>query len=83
MVLLISLLLQFAVEKLGGIDVLILNHIAVTPMAEWHGTEENYKDFDMILDVNFKAYVHVATHAMVALEKTAGRLVVVSSISGK
>lgn len=73
---------QFAQEKFGGLDILVLNHIAVSPMAEWTGTEENFKYLHLIHDVNYKAYVHLATYAMPLLEESHGSLVVVSSIVG-
>ncbi|KAJ8313424.1 hypothetical protein KUTeg_009052 [Tegillarca granosa] len=69
--------------KLGGIDYLVLNHIIVIPMGVWQGTVENLTLMDKIIDVNFKAYVHLASHAIPYLQESQGHIIVVSSLSGK
>lgn len=72
-----------AKDKLGGIDYLVLNHIIVIPMGVWQGTVENLTLMDKIIDVNFKAYVHLASHAIPYLQESQGHIIVVSSLSGK
>ncbi|XP_033112385.1 hydroxysteroid 11-beta-dehydrogenase 1-like protein [Anneissia japonica] len=73
-------LVNEAVQRFGGIDYLILNHIISYSFEFWEG------DFDYLertMTVNFGAYVALATFATPVLEKSKGRIVVVSSLSGK
>lgn len=37
---------------------------------------------DTILDVNFKAYVHLTSHALPTLSENKGRIIVMDSLSG-
>ncbi|RLV84463.1 hypothetical protein DV515_00016204 [Chloebia gouldiae] len=66
---------EFAVQKLGGLDYLVLNHIGTNRFQECTG------------DVEYTAgpcsYVALATVALPTLEKNRGALVVVSSLTGK
>ncbi|NWV06605.1 DHI1L protein, partial [Ptilonorhynchus violaceus] len=71
---------QFAVEKLGGLDYLVLNHIGVNRFQMWTGDME-YTSW--LMQVNFLSYVALATAALPTLEKNRGSLVVVSSLAGK
>ncbi|KAM6113829.1 hydroxysteroid 11-beta-dehydrogenase 1-like protein [Phoenicopterus ruber ruber] len=71
---------QFAVQKLGGLDYLVLNHIGVTHFQMWAGDVE-YTHW--LMQVNFFSYVALATAALPILEKNNGSLVVVSSLTGK
>ncbi|XP_064596087.1 hydroxysteroid 11-beta-dehydrogenase 1-like protein [Liolophura sinensis] len=75
--------IQEAVDRMGGLDYLVLNHILVHNLGGWEGSPENLTRLNTIMDVNFKAYVHLATHAMPHLDKTEGRVIVVSSVAGK
>ena len=75
--------IQRAAEYLGGLDYLVLNHIAISPLGEWQGSPENFTLMDKILDINFKAYVHLTSHALPMLEDSRGSIVVVSSIAGR
>ncbi|NXG68842.1 DHI1L protein, partial [Baryphthengus martii] len=72
--------LQFAVQKLGGLDYLVLNHIGVTRFQMWAGDVEYTR---WLMQVNFFSYVALATAALPTLEKNRGSLVVVSSLTGK
>ncbi|XP_048251066.1 hydroxysteroid 11-beta-dehydrogenase 1-like protein isoform X1 [Haliotis rufescens] len=72
-----------ATRRLGGIDILVLNHITVMPLGEWKGTPQNLSSLQHIFDVNFRAYVHLTSHAFSELEKTSGSVIVVSSFAGK
>lgn len=67
---------------MGGLDYLVLNHILVHNLGGWEGSPENLTKLNTIMDVNFKAYVHLATHAMPHLDKTDGHVIVVSSVAG-
>ncbi|XP_052658063.1 hydroxysteroid 11-beta-dehydrogenase 1-like protein isoform X3 [Harpia harpyja] len=71
---------QFAVQKLGGLDYLVLNHIGVTHFQMWAGDVEYTR---WLMQVNFFSYVALATAALPTLEKNKGSLVVVSSLTGK
>ncbi|NXL93256.1 DHI1L protein, partial [Alectura lathami] len=71
---------QFAVQKLGGLDYLVLNHIGVSPFQMWGGDVEHTR---WLMQVNFFSYVALATAALPTLEKNKGSLVVVSSLTGR
>ncbi|XP_065555845.1 hydroxysteroid 11-beta-dehydrogenase 1-like protein isoform X2 [Lathamus discolor] len=70
---------QFAVQKLGGLDYLVLNHIGMTRFQMWDGDVEYTR---WLMQVNFFSYVALATAALPTLEKNQGSLVVVSSLTG-
>ena len=78
-----SLSFQAAEAKLGGIDYLVLNHILNIDMGEWQGSSLNLTLLQSILDVNFNAYVHLASHALPALEKSGGSIIIMSSLAGE
>ncbi|NXH50274.1 DHI1L protein, partial [Dicaeum eximium] len=71
---------QFAVQKLGGLDYLVLNHIGTNRFQEWSGDVEYTR---WLMQVNFLSYVALATAALTTLEENGGALVVVSSLAGK
>ncbi|XP_026199049.1 hydroxysteroid 11-beta-dehydrogenase 1-like protein [Anabas testudineus] len=71
---------DFAVEKLGGLDYLVLNHIGPTPFSMWDGDLEHTR---WLFKVNFFSYVQMAKRALNALEQSKGSLVAVSSLLGK
>ncbi|XP_061190976.1 hydroxysteroid 11-beta-dehydrogenase 1-like protein [Saccostrea echinata] len=75
--------IQEAYDRLGGIDILILNHILPIPLGMWDGSPQNLSLTDKIVDVNFKAYVHLTSHALPHLVASNGSLIVVSSLAGK
>ncbi|OXB59935.1 hypothetical protein ASZ78_008071, partial [Callipepla squamata] len=72
--------LQFAVQKLGGLDYVVLNHIGASPFQMWNGDVEHTR---WLMQVNFFSYVALATAALPALERSRGSVVVVSSLAGK
>jgi corticosteroid 11-beta-dehydrogenase isozyme 1 len=76
-------LIKVAENQLGSIDYLVLNHIKVVPLGAWMSTAENLTLVESVLNVNFMAYVRLASYAMPALRKSNGSLVVVSSVTGK
>lgn len=49
----------------------------------WRGTVDNLTRMDKIVDVNYKSYVHLTSHALPLLEESQGSIVVVSSLAGK
>ncbi|NWR89628.1 DHI1L protein, partial [Furnarius figulus] len=71
---------QFAVQKLGGLDYLVLNHIGRTHFQMWSGDVEYTR---WLMQVNFFSYVALTTAALPTLEESQGSLVVVSSLTGK
>ncbi|NXO02378.1 DHI1L protein, partial [Rhinopomastus cyanomelas] len=71
---------QFAVQKLGGLDYLLLNHIGMSRFQMWAGDVEYTR---WLMQVNFFSYVTLATAALPTLEKNNGSIVVVSSLTGK
>ncbi|XP_025894542.1 hydroxysteroid 11-beta-dehydrogenase 1-like protein isoform X2 [Nothoprocta perdicaria] len=71
---------HFAVQKLGGLDFLVLNHIGMTPFQMWDGDVEHTR---WLMQVNFFSYVALATAALPTLEENQGSLIVVSSLTGK
>ena len=48
----------------------------------WKGSTDNLTKMDKIVDVNYKSYVHLTSHALPLLEKSQGSIVVVSSLAG-
>ncbi|XP_070817463.1 hydroxysteroid 11-beta-dehydrogenase 1-like protein [Chaetodon trifascialis] len=71
---------DFALEKLGGLDYLVLNHIGPSPFSPWEGDVEHVK---WLMKVNFFSYIQMAWKAMASLEQSKGSLVIVSSLLGK
>ncbi|KAI1882954.1 hypothetical protein AGOR_G00240200 [Albula goreensis] len=71
---------RFAVEELGGLDYLVLNHIGPSPFTMWNGDVEHTR---WLMQVNFLSYLQMTSAAMPHLEKSAGSIVVVSSLLGK
>ena len=74
--------MQEAAGALGGLDVIVLNHILVVPLGDWLGNAANLTLMQRLFDVKFRAYVHIASHAMPHLERSQGSIVIVSSVSG-
>ncbi|XP_039371278.1 hydroxysteroid 11-beta-dehydrogenase 1-like protein isoform X1 [Mauremys reevesii] len=71
---------QFALQKLGGLDHLVLNHIGGTPFRMWDGDVEHTR---WLMQVNFLSYVALASAALPILAESKGSLMVVSSLTGK
>lgn len=79
----VDYVLQEAVRRMGGLDVLVLNHISPHPLSPWLTSDRKQELLDTLMEVNFKSYVRLATAAMPHLEKSAGAIIVMSSIAGK
>lgn len=77
------LLFQYAEEKLGGIDVLVLNHM-LNPrgITLWENTPKELSTLQTMMEVNFLSYVRLTTHALPLLEESHGRVGIVSSLAG-
>ncbi|KAM4629024.1 hydroxysteroid 11-beta-dehydrogenase 1-like protein [Polymixia lowei] len=71
---------NFAVDKLGGLDYLVLNHIGPSPLSMWKGDMDH---MGWLMKVNFFSYVQMAWKALPTLEQSKGSIVVVSSLLGK
>ncbi|TRY62292.1 hypothetical protein DNTS_025842 [Danionella cerebrum] len=66
-----DLVVKQAIDELGGLDYLVLNHIGPSPYAMWNG------------DVNFLSYLQMAQKALPTLEESKGSIIVISSLLGK
>ena len=73
-------LIDEAKMTLGGIDHLVLNHITSNYMKVWNGDFERLQN---VMDVNFRSYVALATHATPMLNETRGSMTVLISLAGK
>ncbi|KAM9848733.1 hydroxysteroid 11-beta-dehydrogenase 1-like protein [Aulostomus maculatus] len=71
---------EFALEKLGGLDFVVLNHIGPSPFSMWEGDVEHTQ---WLMKVNFLSYVQMTWKALASLEQSKGSLVIVSSLLGK
>ncbi|XP_004395358.1 PREDICTED: hydroxysteroid 11-beta-dehydrogenase 1-like protein isoform X2 [Odobenus rosmarus divergens] len=70
---------RFALDKLGGLDYLVLNHLGATPA----GTRSrSVQATRWLLQVNFLSYVQLTSLALPSLTDSKGSLVVVSSLLG-
>jgi len=70
-----------AIDAMGSIDYLVLNHITNSQYGLW--TEKENHDFiTNLISVNTLSYIWMATHALPALEKSHGQIMVVSSFAG-
>ncbi|XP_013411056.1 hydroxysteroid 11-beta-dehydrogenase 1-like protein [Lingula anatina] len=74
--------IQFTEQSLGGLDILMLNHALLAKREAWLGTRENLTKLATTMDVNFRSYVHLASHALPLLTNSSGRIGVVSSMAG-
>ncbi|XP_045180991.2 hydroxysteroid 11-beta-dehydrogenase 1-like protein [Mercenaria mercenaria] len=74
--------IESAVQQLGGLDVLVLNHIIYFPLGVWKGSKENLTSVNKVMTVNFESYVHLASYSLPHLEKSNGSVIVLSSVAG-
>ncbi|XP_022100515.1 hydroxysteroid 11-beta-dehydrogenase 1-like protein isoform X3 [Acanthaster planci] len=73
-------LIDEAKARFGGLDHLILNHVAYSSMSVWSGGLAKLRSS---MDVNFHAYVSLATFATPMLAESKGSIGIVSSGAGK
>ncbi len=78
-----SELIRHAVNVLGRIDYVVLNHVIEYHFGDWLGAHENVTALERTFSVNFNAYVSIASHAMSHLELNKGSVIVMSSIAGR
>lgn len=74
---------QFVAEAgklMGGIDVLILNHVLYTPLTFFHGEINVVRK---AMEVNFHSFVVLSVAALPMLKQSNGSIAVVSSLAGK
>jgi len=76
-------LVETAVEKMGGLDFLVLNHIFDSPVGAWTGSAENVTIVEKMLDINVLSYIHLASLALPHLESSKGSVIILSSIAGR
>lgn len=76
-------LIDTAVEKMGGLDHLILNHIFDSPVGAWVGNGENITVIEKMLDINVLSYIHLSSLARPHLERSHGTVTIISSIAGR
>ncbi|KAI4829182.1 hypothetical protein KUCAC02_023242 [Chaenocephalus aceratus] len=77
---------DFALEKLGGLDYLVLNHIGPSPFSMWEGDMEHTRWLMKVVQRfhgQFFSYIQMAWKALPSLEQSNGSLVIVSSLLGK
>ncbi|XP_009191524.1 hydroxysteroid 11-beta-dehydrogenase 1-like protein isoform X2 [Macaca thibetana thibetana] len=84
---------QFALDKLGGLDYLVLNHIGGVPAGTRARTPQATRWLmqapplpvtrECHLQVNFLSYVQLTSRALPSLTDSKGSLVVVSSLLGR
>ncbi|XP_068275389.1 11-beta-hydroxysteroid dehydrogenase 1-like [Nyctibius grandis] len=65
---------------LGGLDMLILNHVGTSYFGYFNGDVEHVRK---LLEINFLSYVAMTTSALPMLKESEGSIVVVSSMAGK
>nr|XP_035967819.1 hydroxysteroid 11-beta-dehydrogenase 1-like protein isoform X1 [Halichoerus grypus]XP_035967820.1 hydroxysteroid 11-beta-dehydrogenase 1-like protein isoform X1 [Halichoerus grypus]XP_035967821.1 hydroxysteroid 11-beta-dehydrogenase 1-like protein isoform X1 [Halichoerus grypus]XP_035967823.1 hydroxysteroid 11-beta-dehydrogenase 1-like protein isoform X1 [Halichoerus grypus] len=70
---------RFALDKLGGLDYLVLNHLGATPAG---ARSRSVQATRWLLQVNFLSYVQLTSLALPSLTDSKGSLVVVSSLLG-
>lgn len=74
---------QFVVKAgklMGGLDMLILNHITQTSMTLF---DEDVHAVRRVMEVNFLSYVVLTTAALPMLKQSNGSIAVISSLAGK
>jgi NAD(P)-dependent dehydrogenase (short-subunit alcohol dehydrogenase family) len=74
-------LVEFCVEKYGGLDILVLNagvnaHFSFPSLT-------NFQILDQLMQTNYHANVYLTKHALQHLQNSKGQIVVISSMSGK
>lgn len=69
-----------AVKLMGGLDMLILNHISYSPLDFFR---DDINTVRKSMEVNFFSYVVLSVAALPMLKQSSGSIAVVSSIAGK
>ncbi|XP_007109391.1 hydroxysteroid 11-beta-dehydrogenase 1-like protein isoform X7 [Physeter macrocephalus] len=71
---------QFALDKLGGLDYLVLNHLGAAPAGTRARSAQATR---WLMQVNFLSYMQLTSSALPSLTDSKGSLVVVSSLLGR
>ncbi|XP_059419019.1 hydroxysteroid 11-beta-dehydrogenase 1-like protein [Carassius carassius] len=71
---------KYAVEKLGGLDFLVLNHVGEVNIELWNGDADFVRS---LMQVNFVSFLQMAAAGLPVLETSGGSIIVVSSLAGK
>ncbi|KAL1281047.1 hypothetical protein QQF64_015647 [Cirrhinus molitorella] len=71
---------KYTMEKLGGLDFLVLNHIGNTNVELWNGDWDHVRT---LMQVNFVSYLQMTAAALPVLETSGGSIIVVSSMVAK
>ncbi|XP_036089941.1 hydroxysteroid 11-beta-dehydrogenase 1-like protein isoform X5 [Rousettus aegyptiacus] len=71
---------RFALDKLGGLDYLVLNHLGAAPAGTRARSAQAAR---WLMQVNFLSYVQLTSLALPSLTESRGSLVVVSSLLGR
>ncbi|KAM4889155.1 hydroxysteroid 11-beta-dehydrogenase 1-like protein isoform 2-T2 [Thomomys bottae] len=71
---------QFALDKLGGLDYLVLNHVGSAPAGMGVRSAQRTR---WLMQVNFLSYVQLTSLALPSLTDSKGSLVVVNSLLGR
>ncbi|XP_073485415.1 hydroxysteroid 11-beta-dehydrogenase 1-like protein A [Aquarana catesbeiana] len=72
---------QDAIDKLGGVDYLVLNHVGGSGSFGYF--QGDMKDVLSSITVNYLSYIQLTSTALKALEKSQGSIVIMSSMSGR
>ncbi|XP_018427537.1 PREDICTED: hydroxysteroid 11-beta-dehydrogenase 1-like protein A, partial [Nanorana parkeri] len=72
---------QETIDKLGGLDYLILNHVGGS--ASFGYFKGDMEAVRSSITVNFLSYIQLTSTALKALQKSQGSIVIMSSLSGK
>lgn len=67
-------------KLMGGLDMLILNHITASSLTLFH---DDVQSLRKIIEVNFFSYVVLSVAALPMLKQSNGSIVVISSMAGK
>lgn len=73
--------IEETLKRLKGVDYVVLNHVISYP-GFWLGNDKNLTDLQKLFEVNFVAYVHLASKLMESLDESGGSLAIVSSVAG-
>ncbi|KAM8764289.1 LOW QUALITY PROTEIN: hydroxysteroid 11-beta-dehydrogenase 1-like protein [Rhynchonycteris naso] len=76
----VPMLVQFALDKLGGLDYLVLNHLGAAPAGTRAHSAQGTR---WLMQVNFLSYMQLTSLALPSLKNSKGSLVVVSSLRGR
>ncbi|GFO04077.1 hydroxysteroid 11-beta-dehydrogenase 1-like protein [Plakobranchus ocellatus] len=71
-----------AAAMMGGLDLLILNHILPHPIEPFKAEEYDLELLQRLVDINYRSYVHLTKHALPKLSDSGGRIVVINSSMG-